>query len=145
MGLKFARMEGSRFFFIRSGLTTACLKAAGTHPEVREVFKSNKILAPTESKTSLRRREGMLSEVQFVGRRCLTTSEREERDTGSKWSRTAGHRKGAGSGVALVWASLRADTFSIKNVRNLSQRVVDGTIEETSQGLMIELRTLKRT
>ena len=85
MGLKFARMEGSRFFFLNSGLTTACLKAAGTHPELREVFKSNKILAPTELKTSLRRREGMLSEVQFVGRRCLTTSEREERDTGSKW------------------------------------------------------------
>ena len=91
MGLKFARMEGSRFFFLSSGLTTACLKAAGTHPELREVFISNKILAPTDPKTSLRRREGMLSEVQFVGRRCMTTSEREERDTGSKWSRTAGH------------------------------------------------------
>ena len=39
---------------------------------------------------------------------------------------------------------LRADTFSIENVRNLSQRVVDGTKEETSQGLMIELRTLKK-
>ena len=110
MGLKFARMEGSRFFFLSSGCTT-----------------------------------GMLSEVQFVGRRCLTTSKREERDTGSKWSRTAGHRKGAGSGVALVWASLSADTFSITNLRNVSQRVVNGTIGETSHGLMIELRTLKRT
>ena len=51
MGLKFARMEGSRFFFLSSGLTTACLKAAGTHPELREVFISNKTLAPTDSKT----------------------------------------------------------------------------------------------
>lgn len=30
MGLKFERMEGSIFFFLMRGCTTACLKTAGT-------------------------------------------------------------------------------------------------------------------
>ena len=84
MGLKFERMDGSRVFFLISGCTTACLKEAGTWPETRHAFIRDTRVGPTEQKTSLRRREGMLSVGQFVGRRWETISESEERDICSK-------------------------------------------------------------
>ena len=82
MGLKLESKVGSRFFFLIKGWTTACLKAAGMHPEVRDVLIRVKTVVPTESKTSLRRREGTQSEGQLVGRRWETTSLREMRVIG---------------------------------------------------------------
>ena len=84
MGLKLERMDGSKFFFLINGCTVACLKVAGTCPERRLVFNRATRLGPTEQNTSLRRRGGMLSVGQFVGRRWETMSESEERVTGSK-------------------------------------------------------------
>ena len=60
MGLKFERMDGSRFFFFMSGCTTACLKTAGTCPERRHVLNRETRFGPTELKTSLRRRGGAI-------------------------------------------------------------------------------------
>jgi len=73
---------------------------------------NSKIVGPTESRTSLRRRKGRLSEGQFVGRRCLTISEREERETGSNCS--TGHRGGGGIGITEVWADLRTEILLVK-------------------------------
>ncbi len=50
----------------------ACLKTAGTHPELRDVLTKD----TTVSKTSLTKHAGILSRGQFVGRSCLTMSER---------------------------------------------------------------------
>ncbi len=49
-------------------------------------------------------------------------------------------------GAAKVQAGgLRAEIFSIKNFRKLSQRVGDGNTGELSQGFTRELKMLKRT
>ena len=40
---------------------------------------------------------------------------------------------------------LRAEIFSIKNLRKLSQRMSEGTTGELSQGFTWELKMLKRT
>ena len=82
MGLKLESIVGSRVFFLIKGSTTACLKAAGIRPEVRDVLIKVKTVGPMESKTSLRRREGTQFEGQLVDLRWETTSEREERDMG---------------------------------------------------------------
>ena len=89
MGLKLERTEGSRLSFFNKGCTTACLKAAGTLPERREVLINDIIHGPTVSKTSLRRLTVILSEGQFVGRRWWTTSERKDIDMGSNWPEIA--------------------------------------------------------
>ena len=52
MGLKLERREGSRFSFFSSGCTTACLKAAGTQPEIRLEFITDSMQGPTVSDTS---------------------------------------------------------------------------------------------
>ena len=83
MGLKFDKIDESRFFFLISGFTTACLKAAGTQPEVRHKFINKRTAGPTALKTSIKSLEGMQSVGQFVGLRCETTSESKARDMGS--------------------------------------------------------------
>ena len=52
------RIDGSKFFFLISGWTIACLKGTGTRPELRDILKSEVRLGPMEQKTSLRRRGG---------------------------------------------------------------------------------------
>ncbi len=93
IGLKLDKIEASKLFFFRSGWTMACLKTAGTHPELRDVLTKDTTLGPTVSKTSLTKRAGILSRGQFVGRSCLTMSERWENVTGSNCWKTAGQKE----------------------------------------------------
>ena len=51
MGLKLERTEGSRLSLFNKGCTTACLKAAGTLPERRQVLINDIIHGPTVSNT----------------------------------------------------------------------------------------------
>lgn len=125
MGLKFERREGSIFVLIR-GCTTVCLKAAGTKPEDKQVFIRSKMKGPTESKTSLRRREGKQAEGQLVERICLTASvreEREEREMGSDCWKIAGWQTGEGERGVIVdkSAGQSEDTLSVKKLKKLSQ------------------------
>ena len=105
IGLKFERVAGSRLGFLTNGCTTACLNAAGTQLEVRMVLISCRRKGATESRTvaSLRRREGRQSEGQLEDRRCLTASEREDREIGSSCLRTAGRGRGRESDGRGIW------------------------------------------
>ena len=67
IGLKLERTERLMFFSFERGYKTAWLKAAGTHPEMRDVLTSIKMLGPTVLKASSNERGGM-----GVGRTQLT-------------------------------------------------------------------------
>ncbi len=86
---KIGQHRGVKMQFLRRGLTTACLKAAGTDPELRQVFIKTSRLDPTELKTSFRNLAGMMSEGQLVGFMPLTTLVRHDRDIVSNCSITA--------------------------------------------------------
>lgn len=62
ISLKFERSVVSIFalVFLRNGCTTACLRLAGMVPIRREVLIMVKTLGPIMSKTSLKRREGIM-------------------------------------------------------------------------------------
>ncbi len=124
----------------------ACLKTAGTHPELRDVLTKDTTLGPTVSKTSLTKRAGILSRGQFVGRSCLTMSERWENVTGSNCWKTAGQKeKIGGSVITVMGGKLRPVILSTKYFRKFSHKIKDGTIQSESRGLTRELKTLKRT
>lgn len=69
IGLKFPGSLGSRLFFFNSGCTTACLKPDGTTPVYKEQFTIANTIGERTSKTSLKRRKGIISKGQQEGLR----------------------------------------------------------------------------
>lgn len=81
-GLKFDNTYEVRFFFVIR--TAACFGAAGTYPELKLECIRARTVGRTVPNTFKEAGGGMLSEGQFVGRRCLTVSESKVKDVGSK-------------------------------------------------------------
>ncbi len=122
--------------FLVRGCTTACLKTVGTQPEVREVFTKVKMHGPTVLKTSFSSLGGILSRGYCEGLSFWTTLDNSVRDTGSNCSKTAGHRGDTvGSKMEGDGEDLMAETLSIKNARNFSYRVGDGSTHREYRGL----------
>ena len=76
MGRKLLWSLGSRLGFFRRGWTEACLKLDGTTPVFKQLFITARVRGQMVSKTSLKRREGMMSEGLKVDFRLETTSDR---------------------------------------------------------------------
>lgn len=72
----------------------------------------SRIKGQSKSNTSLRRREGKLSDGQLVVCRCLTASEREERGMGANYSKAAGWRNGGEEG-GYLWMSRQAKLWTL--------------------------------
>ena len=66
-GLKFDNTKGSRLGFLRRGLTTACLKAAGTVSNLGQELIKTRRLGPTVLKTIFSTLAVTISNGQFVG------------------------------------------------------------------------------
>ena len=145
MGLKLDKIDGSMFFFLRRGFTTACLKAAGTQPEVRQQLMMDSMFGPIVPRTSLRSRGGILSEGQVEGLRCMMTSLRWDRVMGWNWSRVEGHKDGMGYGSVKVCAVLRSLILPIKKFWKSKQRAGEGTMGDASRGLVKESNMLNKT
>lgn len=62
----------------------ACLRPAGTSPVSRLLFMKARMRGLMVEKTSLKRREGMESEGQYVGLKRETTLDMSEDDMGRK-------------------------------------------------------------
>ena len=106
---------------------------------------TDKIAGPTVPRTSLSSRGGMMSEGQFVVRRCITMSLREDRVIGCRRSRVAEHGGRMGSVAGEVCADLRSEILLIKNCWKSALRAADGTMGDASRGLVKELKILNRT
>lgn len=70
---------------------TACLKQFGTQPLIKELFIIVKILGPVVSRTSLKRREGKMSEGEVLGFMFEIICVKEEREIGTKLLRNEEH------------------------------------------------------
>ena len=58
MGLKLDKMLGSRFVFLRSDWTVACLNEEGEQPVQRQQFMMDRMLRPTVSIVSFSMEDG---------------------------------------------------------------------------------------
>ena len=147
-GLKLDSTEVSRCVFLRRGLTTACLKAAGTDPELRQVFIKTSKRDPTELKTSFRNLAGIMSKGQLVGFRPLTTLVRDDREIVSNCSKTAdcagGTHTSSGDISILLIFCLTDAMLSIRKETNSSQVVVEASDRTAEHGLITESIVLNR-
>lgn len=145
IGLKLDKTLGSRLFFFISGCTAACLKAAGTEPDIREELISWITQGPSVLKTSLKRRGGTVSRGQHEGLNWLIISVKLDKETGSKCSKKTWHNdETAGSISEGESNDLTVEILSVKNLRNFSQSLKDGTTLFELQGFIREFRVLKR-
>lgn len=144
-GLKFDITVWSRFVFFKKGLTTVCLKAAGTIPELRQEFTKPRRLGPTVLKAVFNILEGTMSKGPFVGFKDCTMSPREDRETKSSWSKTA-ELVGATSkalsafNVEFLLLSLLADsTLSTKKLRKFSHATIETSVTAEVHGFSTAL------
>lgn len=89
IGPKYERTVTPTFVFLRNCYTLGCLKSAGMVPVRRVALIMDNTRSSIVSKTSLKRRVETMLRWHIEGFEWETSSAKLNRETGSKWSKTA--------------------------------------------------------